>query len=316
MARQKYSKATALLEKFHAGKCTPEELELLNKWYNNIDSTGSKPIDQKLSENYHQQFLKNFRQKVQKPPQSKYRALHWAAAAAILTCIGICSALLLNNGRLDNSAYVIITNTNRAPKIITLPDSSTVWLNTASTIRYKKDFNLQYRRVQLAGEAYFNINGNENNPFIVRTRDIDISVLGTQFNVEAYAAEELTRVALSQGKVKVQSLKDKNVNTLLKPGYAASCSNEGQTININAVNISQIMSWKQDAFGVNDIAFKDAVGRLCSHYGYTVKWQTTDNINKHINVLFENTDFETVLKNLCYITRKQYRITDNQVTIY
>ncbi|RFS24701.1 DUF4974 domain-containing protein [Chitinophaga silvatica] len=316
MERQKNPKAAALLDKFHAGKCTPEELELLSKWYENIDSAENNPIDQQLSDTYQQQFLQNFRQQIQKPQHTKFRMWRWAAAAAILTGIGICSALLLNNNSLDNSAYVIITNTDKSPKIITLPDSSTVWLNTASTIRYKKDFSMQQRRLQLAGEAYFNINGNESNPFIVRTRDIDISVLGTQFNVEAYAAEGLTRVALSQGKVKVQSLKDKTINTILKPGYAASYINEGQALNISAVNISQITSWKEDAFGANDISFKDAIGRLCTHHGYTVKWQTTDNINKHINVLFEHSDFETVLKNLCYITRKNYRITDNQVTIF
>jgi len=313
---QNYSKALALLEKFHAGKCTPEELELLDNWYRSIDQGEEiMPVNQALSDQYQQQFLLNFRQATEKP-KPRYRRWIAAAAAAVLIGVGISYLLLPKKNHPAPNDYLAITNTDTTPKLVVLPDSSQVWLNTTATIRYKKNFDLTHRQIQLTGEAYFDVKGDEKNPFVIRTRDINIRVLGTQFNVEAYPGEELSRVILSRGKVNVRSAHDSSVSVVLKPGYAASFSNEGRNFDIDKVNTLQTDSWKHGAFSANDISFKDAVNRLCGHYGYTVNWQNTKDINKHVNVLLNNTDFRNVLSNLCYINRKNYRISDKQVTIY
>lgn len=316
---QNHSKALALLEKFYAGKCTPEELELLDSWYRNIDHGEEiMPVNKTLSDNYQQQFLLNFRQQVQVTQKPKRNFLAWAAAAAVLISVGLSYFFMHKNSATGSQDFLAVTNTGSKPKLVVLPDSSQVWLNTTSTIRYKKNFDLIHRQIQLTGEAYFNVKGNEKNPFIIHTRDINIQVLGTQFNVEAYPAEELTRVVLSQGKVNVRSAQDSNIAVVLKPGYAASFSNEGRHFEIEEVHSERSDSWKRGAFAANDISFKDAVNRLCGQYSYTVNWQNTKDINKHVNVLLSNTDFRTVLYNLCYINRKNYKISDEQrtVTIY
>lgn len=316
MEQHNYSKALALLDKFHAGKCTDEELELLNTWYDSIGEEGAPSLNPLLSEAYQQQFFANFNDQTRKTTRPKHRIFRWVAAAAIVTGVSIgVSLLFMNHNRIGLFAYETITNTTRQPILIKLPDSSSIWLNTASSVKYRKNFELQQRQVKLEGEAFFDIQGSENNPFIVKTRDVDIKVLGTQFNVEAYANEDLTRVTLDQGKVKVQSLKDSKLSALLKPGYAASFQHNGEDVNITEA-INTQYNWRNMAFIANDISFKDAATRLCNANGYTIKWENTNNIDKHINGMFDKSDFKTVLNNLCYITRKQFRITNKEVIIY
>ena len=269
-----------------------------------------------MSEVYHQQFLANFQAQNRKTAQPKHRIFRWVAAAAIVTGVSIGASLLfMNHNRIGLFAYETITNSTHQPILIKLPDSSSILLNTASSVKYRKNFDLQHRQVKLEGEAFFNIQGSEHNPFVVRTRDADIKVLGTQFNVEAYDNEDLTRVTLDQGKVKVQSLKDSKVSALLKPGYAASFQHRGENINVTEASNTQY-NWRNMAFIANDISFKDAATRLCNANGYTIEWENTNNIDKHINGMFDKSDFKTVLNNLCYITRKQFRITNKEVIIY
>src|SRR5690606_3861445 len=92
---------------------------------------------------------------------------------------------------------------------VTLPDGSSVWLNSASSLTYPSAFTNQRRVVELEGEAYFQIaewrpSGSADKvPFVVKTHGQEIEVLGTQFNVSAYREEEETKTTLVTGKVNI-----------------------------------------------------------------------------------------------------------------
>lgn len=317
MATQKYPRAEALLKKFHAGKCTPEELVLLDNWYDGLNSDASLPA---LESNlYRQQFLANFHSMLPAAPVAwwKKRSIQWAAAASILLLAG--AGFMWGRYTQKSSVPLAglksfqVTNETSDIKLVVLPDSSRIWLNTAASLQWKEDFNKQNRSVQLTGEGFFEVQGNRNKPFVIRTRDLAIQVLGTQFNVEAYAGEGLTRVSLVQGKVKVRSGKD---STVLKPGYAAAYNNEDKALNISATEAGKVAAWKEGAFSATDLPFRDAVTRLCTRNGYQVKWENTQGIEKNVSVLFKKDSFGKMLGNLCYISRKQFRISDRQVIIY
>ena len=85
-----------------------------------------------------------------------------------------------------------------------LPDGSNVWLNAGTTMQYPVSFMTDKREVILDGEAYFEVAHNEKSPFVVHTSTLDVEVLGTKFNVEAYSARKIFETSLMEGRVKVK----------------------------------------------------------------------------------------------------------------
>ena len=86
-----------------------------------------------------------------------------------------------------------------------LPDSTKVWLNANSKLVYPSSFQEGIRQVELDGEAYFDVRHNRDNPFIVRTKSMNVTVLGTEFNVSAYSGIEEFNIALLRGSVELNS---------------------------------------------------------------------------------------------------------------
>ncbi|WP_298555060.1 FecR domain-containing protein [uncultured Parabacteroides sp.] len=86
-----------------------------------------------------------------------------------------------------------------------LPDSTKVWLNANSKLVYPSSFKEGIRQVELDGEAYFDVRHNRDNPFVVRTKSMNVTVLGTEFNVSAYSGIEEFNIALLRGSVELNS---------------------------------------------------------------------------------------------------------------
>jgi transmembrane sensor len=128
-----------------------------------------------------------------------------SVAATILILIGISSFFGIKLKSL--SEYQKTTHEITVPlgsrTNITLPDGTNVWLNADSKLTYTSDFGLRNRDVSLSGEAYFDVRHQGNSFFSVNTRDVNIKVLGTQFNVKSYPDEEVTETTIVSGKVEV-----------------------------------------------------------------------------------------------------------------
>ena len=118
------------------------------------------------------------------------------------------------------------TSTERAEyKYILLPDSTQVWLNAGSTLDYPEHFDEATREVTLVGEAYFDVKHAAEHPFIIHTGQIQTTVLGTAFNINAYTDRSNIQVSVSRGKVKV-SRGDQLIAMLVK-GQEVKVSQNG-----------------------------------------------------------------------------------------
>ncbi|MBC9913872.1 FecR family protein [Chitinophaga varians] len=346
MTPQNYPGAQALLEKFHAGKCTPEELAVLDKWYNSLGAGTPVDLEGLEADLRRQQFLAGFRSALpvdtsglkavdrtfgQKPsatgPETQrspglqpWGWQRWAAAASIVLLAGAGWLWRQQTVTPHPSPVLIgmvtVTNETAGIKQVTLPDSSRVWLNAHATLAWKKDFNRHERGVTLIGEGFFDIHASEKRPFVVHTRDMAIKVLGTRFNVEAYAGEKITRVSLLQGKVQVKAHPENARTLILQPGYAAACHADDTLMQVNETDAAKVAAWKEGVFTAADISLKDAVERLCDRYGYSVSWKNKQDIEKNITVMFKTDSFTGMLDNICYISRKQYKISGREVTIF
>lgn len=109
---------------------------------------------------------------------------------------------------------------NREKKFILLPDSTKVWLNAGSQLVVDRSFGAGKRRVELTGEALFDVSHDSLLPFIVHTAQYDVKILGTVFNVKAYAGEPVSETSLLQGKVEIQIAKN-NRKIILEPNQKA-----------------------------------------------------------------------------------------------
>lgn len=174
-----------------------------------------------------------------------------SANSGLLTVQGQTSLVKLSDGQFaynGNSDGEIQYNTLFVPRggsiiSIKLSDGTKVWLNSESSIKYPVAFGPKERKVEITGEAYFEVVHNETSPFIVSNGDMNVTVLGTHFNVNTYRDEKDIKVSLLEGAVEVKKGTAKGV---LRPGQQASISS-GITVN-DKINMDEVIAWKEGKF--------------------------------------------------------------------
>jgi ferric-dicitrate binding protein FerR (iron transport regulator) len=141
------------------------------------------------------------------------------AAAGIAIITGIFYSGAFHSAKKNEGIFAKNTVTTRkgSKSNIQLPDGTMVWLNADSKVTYDEKFRGDFREVTLAGEAYFDVVKDQTRPFIIHTHTIDIKVLGTAFNVRAYATEKNTETALFRGSVEVTLHNNPEKKIILKP---------------------------------------------------------------------------------------------------
>jgi ferric-dicitrate binding protein FerR (iron transport regulator) len=129
---------------------------------------------------------------------------------------------------------------------IALPDGSKVWLNAASSLKYPVAFNGKERIVELQGQAYFEIAANAAQPFKVKMNDgTEVQVLGTSFDIMAYADESTVQTTLLEGAV---SIHQAAARTILKPGQQAVLDPASHVLQVQAADVGQVIAWKTGFF--------------------------------------------------------------------
>ena len=152
---------------------------------------------------------------------------------------------------------------------VILPDGTLVYLNAASELRYPVAFTGSERKVELTGEAYFEVTKNKAMPFIVHTAKGDIQVLGTHFNIMAYSDDPSMKTTLLEGSVKI-SQPAKNITKMLKPDQQAVLSDIG--IKVIDVNAEDAVAWKDGIFLFNDDHLDDIMKKISRWYNVDVEF--------------------------------------------
>ncbi|MBR8534775.1 FecR domain-containing protein [Carboxylicivirga sediminis] len=145
----------------------------------------------------------------------------WYSAVAILVvALGISLAwnLLVDK---NNELIQYVANVGEIKKVV-LPDGTKVDLNAGSSLVIQKDFTADKRQVILSGEGYFDVAKDADKPFEITTSHLKVSVLGTKFDLKAYADEDEIKAVLDEGKIQLDGEFNKQQPVFLKPGYAAT----------------------------------------------------------------------------------------------
>ncbi|MBL1408249.1 FecR family protein [Sphingobacterium faecale] len=179
---------------------------------------------------------------------------------------------------------------------ITLPDGTQVWVNAASSLTYPTRFDGDERKVKLSGEAYFQVAHNKEKPFIVETDHQRLKVLGTVFNVNAYADEKQTSTTLLEGKVAVRALDDQDNSIVLRPGEQSQLV--GGKLHVSPIDVQEAVAWRQGKFVFNSTDIYTVMRQIARWYDTDIVYQ-----GDLSNVLFSGSvsrfsDIESVVKSL------------------
>jgi len=152
-----------------------------------------------------------------------------------------------------------------------LADGSRIWVNANTRVVYPVTFDDKEREIYVDGEIYIEVSPDKARPFIVKSKKMDIRVLGTKFNVSAYEASQEASVVLVSGKVNVRT--DNRTESLLEPSDRLSY--EKGFIDIRKVNVENYISWKDGFYTFDNESFSVVLDKLSNYYGKKISYNST-----------------------------------------
>ncbi|MDB4923073.1 FecR family protein [Mucilaginibacter sp.] len=209
-------------------------------------------------------------------------------------------------------AYNTVTTPRGGQYQIYLPDGSHVWLNAASSIKYPTAFTGKTREVELSGEAYFEIAKNPQKPFRVNTGNRQqIEVLGTHFNVEAYADDNHINTTLLEGSVK---LIYGQRQAILVPGQIA-INDLPESLVVKKANIEAVMAWKNGLFIFNDENIKVVMKKAARWYDFDVEYRGDIQEKKFGGIISRYKSVTELLDNMNISSGIQYKIEGRKIIL-
>lgn len=153
---------------------------------------------------------------------------------------------------------------------ITFQDGTKLWVNSGSKVIYPVNFDKDRREIFAEGEIFLDVSSDKERPFIVKTKQVDVTVLGTQFNLSAYNAEKQVQVVLVNGKVEVQtSGKEKNT---LTPNSLFTYNTETQEKSIAQVDVSEYIAWKDGYYQFTKQKMDIVLRKIAQFYEVDIQW--------------------------------------------
>jgi transmembrane sensor len=187
---------------------------------------------------------------------------------------------------------------------IILPDGTNVYLNAGSRLIYPDFFADKNREVFLVGEAFFEVEHNEEQPFVVQTTDIRVRVLGTQFNVSAYPSDNIIETVLTSGRVRLEQNNTGMLSetTELSPGQLAAFSKKERTTRLKEVDIEHYTLWKEGLLKFESTDLSRVVKRLERYFNIRFRYDDPFLGGIKISGKLELTDSrEAVLENVATV---------------
>lgn len=312
---------TDLITRYFSGEITEEELRMLSKWlkadaqnqelFTEFQKTWQLVEKQKIhsSLNLHQEW-KAMQAKMAtfdlgKENQAKTISLAqnknsipfsirktWKIAATVTILLAASFILYFNILRLRDT--VITAQTSNIVHV--LPDGTMVSMHAGSQIKYSTAFDSKIRKVELSGEAYFEVAHDKTKPFIVSSGDARVEVLGTQFNVNSHTAAGTMEVVLTTGKVSVYYKANPEENVLLNPGEKAVLLPEQKKISTSANTDANYMAWKTRVLIFDNETLAQVVNTLQNVYQIHVKLTDPALSECRVTASFNNQSVESVLQ--------------------
>ena len=199
-----------------------------------------------------------------------------------------------------------------------LPDGTLVWLNAGSRMTYSQGFGVDNRKVELEGEGYFEVRHNEKSPFYVKTKDLQVQVMGTKFNFRDYPEDREVIVSLLEGKVGLHNLLKKQNKEILAPNERAVLNKENGHMIVESDAASNASQWTDGYLFFDEELLPDIARKLERSYNVNISI-ASDSLKTfrfYGNFVRREQSIQEVLDALASTEKMQYRIEERNITIY
>ncbi len=199
---------------------------------------------------------------------------------------------------------------------VTLSDGTQVHLNSGTSFRFPVKFIAgKERQVFLKGEAFFDVVKNKKDAFVINSKDVDIKVLGTKFNVSSYEEDEEINTVLVTGSVQIYDSSKPSTTIVIEPGQMASWNKEQKNISIEDVDIDLHTAWMEGRLILRKTSFKVIRRKLERYYNISIVNHNELLDGLYYNINFDNETIEQVLKTLNENFDIDYKINGNTIII-
>ncbi|MHB8208839.1 FecR family protein [Mucilaginibacter sp.] len=270
-------------------------------------------------------------------PLSQKRDKIWTVAASIIMLLSVGIYTLSHHNKISSNQQILAAQYGKRIHAV-LPDGSSVWLNSGSSIKYANNLIVNGKRdVLLTGEGYFDIKHDAKHPFIVHAGKLNIVVLGTAFDVKAYTGDKYIETTLIRGKVEILNDSKPDSKIVLYPNEKVSITNQNEVKEVKIVNTATVAdsvsaekntpptlpdeniietSWVNNSLSFRKQGFTGLAKQLERWYNVEIVFDNDTYSSKQFTGTFKNQDINEVMRALQFTQPFHYVITNNQIHIW
>lgn len=303
------------MEKYGRGKCSKEEIALVESWMQSAEEDLSIFKDVPITEELNQRLRKDLKRRtfntipqesVSLPSKGK-----WLVAASLLLLFGLGAYLFFAGQGALNTTYTTVSGQVRT---ITLEDGSRIVLNAMSRLVVPSDFGQDNRNVTLQGEAYFEVQRDSLLPFVVKTDSTTTTVLGTKFNLSAYEREASVLV-LKEGKVSFSHLADPtNSPIIVLPNEEVRFL--GGVLHKQRANTDYAVAWTSKRLVFPSQKFSEVIGKVERFYGINISIRKKSLEDRIYRGNHNDPSLTELLESMAFVLKFKYKKEGDTVVIY
>ncbi len=233
------------------------------------------------------------------------------AASILLVALGVGGTLFLQ--KQPDKSFTEVYSPYGHKTMVLLPDSSQVWLNGNSRLRYSANFR-ESRYVELTGEGLFKVTKNPKSLFTVNSQNLQLEVYGTTFNVKSYPEDNVSEVALVEGSVGL--FHNKQLMKKMVPGEVIAYDVQEDKFSHPQSDINQITSWRNDELVIENETFENVIKYLERWYGVEITLDKSLMGNSKLSFKVKTESLIELLSIIDHITPVRYEINGKQVKLY
>lgn len=310
-----------IIRRYLDNSATPEEKAIIDAYFDRTENNDINFSDQERTRIEQEMFaiISEYSFSARAPKQKNAFILRMRPLLRVAAAIGgllfIAFWFYSRNYRgTSDSANLAIVKTHRGERVkLVLADSSEIWVNSTSSLRYPKSFSADKREVYLdKGEAFFKVKHDPEHPFIVHTAYLNTQVLGTSFNISIAGK---TSVTVKTGKVSVQKNTPFRQLAMLLPGKQLMYDPANGEYNQTSVDANDESAWANNVLVLKDADFNRVKLKLEQWYGVDIHLPQKVSTSCLFTARFENKSITEVLNSLKMINRFEYSVNGRLITI-
>ncbi|MDB5117933.1 MAG: hypothetical protein JWQ79_3425 [Mucilaginibacter sp.] len=316
-----------LAQKYFAGTASAEEKQQLHEWYDTTNEGWVENVNTtEPEEQVKQRILHDLQKRIAmekeaaQPKVIKHnfilkRSLWLAASVAAILVIGF---FILNQPvtKQPLDKQIVKAPINKVIQII-LPDGSKVWLNAGSIFKYPKNFNAKVREVELVeGRAFFDVKHMDDHPFVVKTNNLNVTVLGTSFDVRSYQREGTTKVSVVTGKVGITIPNEPAKPAIMLLAKEEIILSKATKHVVKEITREAVVNlWCKNVLVFDQEDLNNVFRAIEKKYNTKITVEDKNLLNERISITLGNQRLDTIMEILSFTKHFNYKMANDSTVV-